>query len=93
MSLMFVQIGRLWLTDPRLACSLYFGPTVPFHYRLSGPGSWPQARQTILTVWDRIAAPMRTGRGGGGGECDWGVLAAAIIIALVAIILLRTCIG
>ena len=86
-------VGRLWWTDPRLACSLYFGPTLPFHYRLSGPGSWPQARQTILTVWDRIAAPMRTGRGVGGGGNHWGVLAAAILLALVAIILLRTVIG
>ena len=90
---MFMPTGRLWLTDPRLACSLYFGPTVPFHYRLCGPGSWPQARQTILTVWDRIAAPMRTGRGGGSGGSHWGVVAAAILIALFAIIFLRTIIG
>ena len=51
---------RLLLTDPRLACSVIFGPTTPYQYRLRGPGKWAGARQAILTQWDRVIQPMQT---------------------------------
>ena len=56
------DIKSMITSDPRLAFALFFGPTLPCHYRLVGPGSWPQARDNILTVWDRLAQPMRTRR-------------------------------
>ncbi|CAG2113951.1 unnamed protein product, partial [Medioppia subpectinata] len=54
---------RLWkyvCTDPKLWWSLYFGPCVPYQYRLNGPNLWPNARETILTVNKRIETPFRT---------------------------------
>lgn len=47
-------------TDPRLWFALLFGPSVPYQYRLKGPHSWSKARETILTVFDRIEAPLKT---------------------------------
>uniref|UniRef100_A0A1I8H837 Flavin-containing monooxygenase n=1 Tax=Macrostomum lignano TaxID=282301 RepID=A0A1I8H837_9PLAT len=51
---------RLWLSDPRLASSVWFGPCLPYHYRLDGPHAWPGAREAILNVWDRVRAPLAT---------------------------------
>ncbi|XP_056379257.1 flavin-containing monooxygenase 5-like [Hyla sarda] len=50
----------LFLTDPKLAWNVYFGPCTPYQYRLSGPGKWVKARTAILTQWDRALKPMRT---------------------------------
>ena len=46
------------LTDPTLGWSCYFGPAVAYQYRLEGPGKWMEARDTILTSWERIAYPL-----------------------------------
>ncbi|KAG9468504.1 flavin-containing monooxygenase 5-like [Eleutherodactylus coqui] len=51
---------NLFLTDPKLAWAVYFGPCTPYQYRISGPGKWVNARRTILTQWDRVMKPMRT---------------------------------
>nr|XP_003225490.1 PREDICTED: dimethylaniline monooxygenase [N-oxide-forming] 5 [Anolis carolinensis] len=40
---------NLWLTDPRLAWEVFFGPCSPMQFRLSGPGKWEGARNAILT--------------------------------------------
>ncbi|KAM4023012.1 flavin-containing monooxygenase 5-like isoform 1-T2 [Anomaloglossus baeobatrachus] len=50
----------LFLTDPQLAWSVYFGPCTPYQYRISGPGKWVKARTTILSQWDRVLKPMKT---------------------------------
>nr|XP_006211173.2 dimethylaniline monooxygenase [N-oxide-forming] 3 isoform X1 [Vicugna pacos] len=50
----------LFLTDPKLALEVYFGPCSPYQFRLVGPGKWPGARHAILTQWDRSLKPMRT---------------------------------
>ncbi|XP_059922510.1 flavin-containing monooxygenase 5-like isoform X2 [Gadus macrocephalus] len=54
------SILRLFLTDPRVALSVLFGPSTPYQYRLRGPGKWAGARQAILTQWDRVIQPMMT---------------------------------
>ncbi|XP_061540437.1 flavin-containing monooxygenase 5-like isoform X1 [Phycodurus eques] len=54
------NILRLLLTDPRLGLDLLFGPVNPYQYRLRGPGKWAGARQAVLTMWDRVAQPMKT---------------------------------
>ncbi|XP_049911159.1 flavin-containing monooxygenase 5-like [Epinephelus moara] len=51
---------KLLLTDPRLGLNVMLGPGTPYQYRLKGPGKWAEARQTILTQWERVAQPMQT---------------------------------
>ncbi|XP_075843576.1 dimethylaniline monooxygenase [N-oxide-forming] 4-like [Microtus pennsylvanicus] len=54
------NIPLLFLTDPRLAWEVYFGPCSPYQYRLMGPGKWDGARNAILTQWDRTIKPLKT---------------------------------
>lgn len=54
------NIPLLFLTDPRLAWEVFFGPCSPYQYRLMGPGKWDGARHAILTQWDRTIKPMKT---------------------------------
>ncbi|NXW87171.1 FMO5 monooxygenase, partial [Alopecoenas beccarii] len=44
----------LFLTDPKLALEVAFGPCTPYQYRLRGPGRWAGAREAILTQRQRI---------------------------------------
>nr|UZZ64697.1 tAncFMO5 [synthetic construct] len=50
----------LFLTDPKLAWEVFFGPCTPYQYRLTGPGKWDGARKAILTQRDRIIKPTKT---------------------------------
>ncbi|XP_066479071.1 putative dimethylaniline monooxygenase [N-oxide-forming] 6 [Tiliqua scincoides] len=54
------NIPLLFLTDPKLALQVYFGPCSPYQFRLSGPGKWDGARDAILTQWDRTLKATRT---------------------------------
>ncbi|XP_007935966.1 putative dimethylaniline monooxygenase [N-oxide-forming] 6 [Orycteropus afer afer] len=54
------NIPWLFLTDPKLALEVYFGPCSPYQFRLMGPGKWDGARNAILTQWDRTLKPTRT---------------------------------
>ncbi|XP_062835830.1 flavin-containing monooxygenase 5 [Anolis carolinensis] len=51
---------NLWLTDPRLAWEVFFGPCSPMQFRLSGPGKWEGARNAILTQRERIVRATKT---------------------------------
>ncbi|XP_006876051.1 PREDICTED: dimethylaniline monooxygenase [N-oxide-forming] 5-like [Chrysochloris asiatica] len=50
----------LFLSDPKLAMEVFFGPCTPYQYRLQGPGKWDGARRAILTQRQRIIKPLRT---------------------------------
>ncbi|XP_071666363.1 flavin-containing monooxygenase 5-like [Patagioenas fasciata] len=50
----------LFLTDPKLALEVAFGPCTPYQYRLRGPGRWAGAREAILTQHQRIIKPLQT---------------------------------
>ncbi|KAM9620292.1 flavin-containing monooxygenase 5-like isoform 2-T2 [Morphnus guianensis] len=50
----------LFLTDPKLALEVAFGPCTPYQYRLRGPGTWAGAREAILTQQQRIIKPLQT---------------------------------
>ncbi|XP_009271578.1 PREDICTED: dimethylaniline monooxygenase [N-oxide-forming] 5 isoform X1 [Aptenodytes forsteri] len=50
----------LFLTDPKLALEVAFGPCTPYQYRLRGPGEWAGAREAILTQRQRIIKPLQT---------------------------------
>nr|XP_045732133.1 flavin-containing monooxygenase 3 isoform X2 [Mirounga angustirostris] len=54
------NIPWLFLTDPKLAVEVFFGPCSPYQFRLVGPGKWPGARNAILTQWDRTLKPTKT---------------------------------
>ncbi|KAK7500228.1 hypothetical protein BaRGS_00008451 [Batillaria attramentaria] len=54
------DVGRLMLTDPVLGLRVFFGPLLPYQYRLQGPGKWAGARQAILTAMDRVRFPLKT---------------------------------
>ncbi|XP_073711979.1 flavin-containing monooxygenase 5-like isoform X2 [Misgurnus anguillicaudatus] len=54
------NIVWLLLSDPALGLRVLFGPCTPYQFRLRGPGHWSGARQAILTVWERVAKPMKT---------------------------------
>ncbi|XP_055963372.1 flavin-containing monooxygenase 1, partial [Sorex fumeus] len=54
------RLLTLLLTDPRLACAVFFGPYTPYQFRLTGPGKWAGARNAILTQWERTVKVTRT---------------------------------
>lgn len=54
------NIPWLFVKDPKLALQVFYGPTTPYQYRLTGPGRWAGARQAILTQWDRVIQPFKT---------------------------------
>ncbi|NXT15955.1 FMO5 monooxygenase, partial [Prunella fulvescens] len=49
----------LFLTDPKLAMEVAFGPCTPYQYRLRGPGSWAGAREAILTQRQRMVSALQ----------------------------------
>ncbi|XP_034265835.1 dimethylaniline monooxygenase [N-oxide-forming] 2-like isoform X2 [Pantherophis guttatus] len=54
------KVLSLLLTDPKLAWEVYFGPCSATQFRLTGPGKWEGARNTILTQRERIIKPTKT---------------------------------
>lgn len=54
------NVKQLFLSDPKLAWEVLFGPCSPYQYRLFGPGQWKDARKVILTQKDRIIKPTKT---------------------------------
>jgi hypothetical protein len=40
---------RYLFNDFKLGCLLLYGSCTPYRYRLEGPNSWKDARETILT--------------------------------------------
>ncbi|NXT78386.1 FMO5 monooxygenase, partial [Zapornia atra] len=53
----------LFLTDPKLALEVVFGPCTPYQYRLRGPGKWAGAREAILTQQQRVVRGLRAPAG------------------------------
>ncbi|XP_075689423.1 flavin-containing monooxygenase 5-like [Rhinoderma darwinii] len=54
------NLKKLFLSDPKLAWEMFFGPCTPYQYRLSGPGQWKDARKAIVTQLERIIKPIKT---------------------------------
>ncbi|CAJ0604335.1 unnamed protein product [Cylicocyclus nassatus] len=59
------NVKELLLSDPLLAMQIYFGPCVPYVYRLKGPFPWSGAREAIMGVDERVfkatsSAPYRS---------------------------------
>ena len=54
------NLWELLFTDPKLAVKCFFGPCVPFQYRLTGPGAWDGAKAAIEAVPQSRIIPTRT---------------------------------
>ncbi|XP_025043403.2 flavin-containing monooxygenase 5-like [Pelodiscus sinensis] len=54
------KLLSLFLTDPKLAMEVFFGPCTPYQYRLRGPGKWDGARNAILSQRERVIKPLKT---------------------------------
>lgn len=54
------NVIKTLLTDPVLAKKLIFSGLVPYQYRLTGPYSWPEARENILEFDERVFNCTRT---------------------------------
>lgn len=78
---------RLLKTDPRLAYSVYFGPSTPYQYRLTGPNSWSGARQAIMSTWTRVAHPFQTRPINGRGWSGTDIIRVAIAILILALLI------
>lgn len=48
------NVMELIKSDPCLALQVYFGPLVPYVYRLHGPNRWHGAREAIMSVDERV---------------------------------------
>jgi len=57
-----VDLWSLLFNDPKLWARLYFGPSLPYQYRLTGPHAKSNARQIILEAKDRMEKPLRVKR-------------------------------
>ncbi|XP_054718352.1 flavin-containing monooxygenase 5-like [Uloborus diversus] len=54
------DLFSMFFNDPILFYKSFFGPTLPYQYRLQGPNSWPGARQAILSADERIEGALAT---------------------------------
>ncbi|XP_022108773.1 dimethylaniline monooxygenase [N-oxide-forming] 5-like [Acanthaster planci] len=54
------DLWKLFWSDPALALHCFFGPCLPYQYRLMGPGKWNGAKDAINTMWERVDAPLKT---------------------------------
>lgn len=54
------NLFSMLLTDPRLALTIFFGPSTPYQFRLVGTGKWKGAREAIMTQWDRTFKATKT---------------------------------
>ncbi|XP_078069592.1 flavin-containing monooxygenase 5-like [Mustelus asterias] len=80
-----LNIKRLFLTDPRLAFQVFFGPCSPYQFRLVGPGKWVDARATILNQWQRSLKPTKT-RSLGDSSDDATIMLLLKLIGFLAMI-------
>ncbi|GFT57005.1 dimethylaniline monooxygenase 5 [Nephila pilipes] len=54
------NLFKIFFTDPMLFWNLWFGPSLPYQYRLQGPHPWPGARRAILDWKKRIVRPLKS---------------------------------
>ena len=56
----FPPLYTYLFTNPSFWYKMYYGPNVPYAYRLVGPHKWDGAREAIETATERIWAPLQT---------------------------------
>ncbi|XP_033634056.1 dimethylaniline monooxygenase [N-oxide-forming] 5-like [Asterias rubens] len=83
---------KMFFTDPEMSLRCVFGPAIPFHYRLVGPGKWAGAREAIATVWDRVLEPVKTRKPTdqttkSGSQMLFVCLGIAVLVAVVGVLM------
>lgn len=56
------NMAALFLKDPKLFSACFFGPCLPYQYRLTGPHKWDGARDAIMNYKQRMYEHLKTGR-------------------------------
>jgi len=77
---------KLFKSDPYLALLVYFGPTSPYQYRLTGHGAWDGARHAIVTMKDRMVYPFQTRKAGGNENGYLLYVHLAFVVLILTII-------
>lgn len=70
---------RLFLKRPKLALVCFFGPALPVHYRLCGPGKWEKAEEETLKSYHRALYTPSYGKSTQ-GKRSW--LRKMVVVAL-----------
>jgi len=56
------DLFKIFLTDLPFFFKLYFGPCLPYQYRVNGPNKWKGAKEAIYTYDDRVICALKTRR-------------------------------
>ncbi|XGW28478.1 hypothetical protein V3C99_008333 [Haemonchus contortus] len=80
------NVAKLFMTDPLLALQVYFGPCVPYEYRLHGPHPWSGARDAIMNVDERVFKATNSNRYKSNSGFYGYVTLASILIVLLLIL-------
>ncbi|VDL84353.1 unnamed protein product [Nippostrongylus brasiliensis] len=72
-------------SDPMLAIKIYFGPCVPYVYRLQGPHSWTGARQAIMSVDERVFKATNSSQYTGNTFHGYWIVSIVVVILLILI--------
>lgn len=46
-------------TEPCFCLRLLISANAPYVYRLEGPGSWDKAKETLITLPERVKVPLK----------------------------------
>ncbi|KAJ8039499.1 Dimethylaniline monooxygenase [N-oxide-forming] 1 [Holothuria leucospilota] len=81
----YPSLKRLFMTDPRLAIKVFFGPIAPFTYRLFGPHTWPGARDAMMNCWElcKTGIEGRSGIQHSKSNSSWNLLSLLIVLFAV----------
>ncbi|CAF3313891.1 unnamed protein product [Rotaria socialis] len=88
------NIWNFLIRDFQLGWLLLFGPCTPYRYRLQGPNKWKDARQTILTQFDRVEYTLLPGSKQGKRQynkfkTDWTPMFLIVFFTLTLFIILH----
>uniref|UniRef100_A0A915AXD7 Flavin-containing monooxygenase n=3 Tax=Parascaris univalens TaxID=6257 RepID=A0A915AXD7_PARUN len=53
------HIWKYALSDPWFAFRLFVGANAPYVYRLQGEGSWPGAKNALISLHERVKTPLK----------------------------------
>ncbi|GIY63242.1 flavin-containing monooxygenase 5 [Caerostris extrusa] len=56
------NLAAMTVKDPKLFRICFFGPCLPYQYRLTGPHKWEGARDAILNYKNRLYEHLKNGR-------------------------------
>uniref|UniRef100_A0A914I249 Flavin-containing monooxygenase n=1 Tax=Globodera rostochiensis TaxID=31243 RepID=A0A914I249_GLORO len=55
------KIKKILMDEPKLGLRIFFGPNVPYIYRISGPNKWNNAKLAINMLPERVKMPLKHG--------------------------------